>query len=154
MPGRAADLIKIPDSLWQRAEMTEALRRRDIGRVFHLVHQYTGASQTQIGIACVLPQPKVSGLMRGVSEVEELAVFQRIADGFNMPDHARMALGLAPKAPEALTGPVVPRQPDHRTLDIPSRNTYPVLAASPVADLPGAGPGESEEDTDPVQRRT
>jgi hypothetical protein len=154
MPGRAADLIKIPDSLWQRAEMTEALRRRDIGRVFHLVSQYTGASQTQIAVACVLTQGKVSRVMRGISEVEELAVFQRIADGFNMPDHARMALGLAPTAPEALTGPVVPRHSDRHTLDIPSRHTYPVLTASPGADLPGEGPGESEEDTDPVQRRT
>ena len=154
MPGRADDLIKIPDSLWQRAEMTEALRRRDIGRVFQLVSQYSGASQTQIGIACILTQGKVSRIMRGISEVEELAVFERIANGLSMPDPARTALGLAPQVAQLTTGSVVTRPPDRRTLDIPSRNTYPVLAASPGADLPGAGPGESEEDTDPVQRRT
>ena len=71
-----------------------------------------------------------------------------------MPDPARIALGLAPEVAQVTTGQVVTRPSGRRTLDIPSRNTYPVLAASPVADLPGAGPGESEEDTDPVQRRT
>jgi len=58
MPGRAADLIEIPASLWQRAEMTEALRDRDMGRVFRLVRQYAGASQTRLAIACGMTQGK------------------------------------------------------------------------------------------------
>jgi hypothetical protein len=154
MRKRAADLIEIPHSLWERAEMLDALRRRDIGRVFSLVQQYTGVSQTQIAIACGTTQPKVSGLIRGESKVKELAVFRRIANGLNMPDHARVALGVAPNASQVTTGPVVTRQPDRRTLDIPARYTYPVLAASPVSDLPGAGPEETEEDADLVRRRT
>ena len=36
MPGRAAELIEIPASLWQRAEALDALRQRDIGRLFQL----------------------------------------------------------------------------------------------------------------------
>jgi hypothetical protein len=52
MPGRANDLIVIPDSFWQRPEVTKALRERHMGRFFELVQQYTGASQTQIGMAC------------------------------------------------------------------------------------------------------
>jgi hypothetical protein len=47
MTGRANDLIKIPDSLWQRPETTTALRNRDIGRFFALLRQYAGASQTR-----------------------------------------------------------------------------------------------------------
>jgi hypothetical protein len=53
MPSRADDLIQIPASLWERPEVIAALRNRDIGRFFALVQQYSGASQTQIGIACV-----------------------------------------------------------------------------------------------------
>ena len=97
MPGRANDLIVIPDSFWQRAETIAALRGRAIGRLFQLVRQYTGASQTQIAIACGTSQGKVSDIMRGVQQVETLAVFERIADALGMPDPARIILGLAPR---------------------------------------------------------
>ena len=97
MPGRAHDLIVIPESFWQRPEVNAALRSRDIGRLFALVQQHTGASQTQIGIAIGWSQGKVSDLERGVSEVRHLTVFEQIADGLNLPDSARTALGLAPR---------------------------------------------------------
>jgi hypothetical protein len=67
MAGRAADLIEIPATLWQRAAMTEALSNRDMGRVFQLVRQYAGASQTQLAIACGMTQGKISDIMRTVS---------------------------------------------------------------------------------------
>ena len=89
--------MDIPASLWQRAEMRQALHRRDIGHVFRLVRQYAGASQTQIAIACGTTQPKVSDIMRDIQKVKELAVFERIADGLDMPDRARADLGLAPR---------------------------------------------------------
>ncbi len=98
MPGSANDLIKIPAWLWQRADMREALRCRDVGKVFQLVQQYSGASQTQIGMACVLTQPKVSELIRHLTEIEELAVFERIANGLAMPGSARADLGLAARS--------------------------------------------------------
>ena len=88
MPGRADDLIQIPASLWERPEVIAALRNRDIGRFFALVRQYAGASQTQIGIACVLPQGKVSDIIRGIQQVEKLEVFERIANGLGLPDPA------------------------------------------------------------------
>ena len=50
MPGRANDLIVIPASFWQRDQTTAALRNRDVGRLFDLLRQYAGASQTQIGM--------------------------------------------------------------------------------------------------------
>jgi hypothetical protein len=50
MPGRANDLIVFPDQFWERADVAEALRSRHMGRLFELVQQRTGASQTQIGI--------------------------------------------------------------------------------------------------------
>jgi hypothetical protein len=41
MPGRRVfDLIEIPDEFWQRADVLEALRRRDIGRLFVLFKRH------------------------------------------------------------------------------------------------------------------
>ncbi|WP_160161027.1 helix-turn-helix transcriptional regulator [Actinomadura sp. K4S16] len=98
MPGGASDPIVIPESLWERPQMTQALTSRDIGTVFHLLRQYAGASQTQIAIACGMTQGRVSGHMKeGGRRVTDLEVFERIADGLKMPDTARMALGLAPR---------------------------------------------------------
>ncbi|MBB4773626.1 helix-turn-helix domain-containing protein [Actinomadura livida] len=78
--------------------MTQALTSRDIRTVFHLVRQYTGASQTQIAIACGMTQGKVSETMKkGGRQILTLEVFERIADGLQMPDTARMTLGLAPR---------------------------------------------------------
>jgi hypothetical protein len=154
MPGRAADLIKIPDSLWQRAEMIEALRKRDIGRVFQLVSQYAGASQTRIGIACGMNQGKVSRIMAGKQHVMKLEVFQRIADGLNMPSHARAALGVAPHPFPVTTDPLPRPQPQRPNAAIPPRNTPLALDASMVSGLLGADLGDSEGGEDPVRRRT
>lgn len=97
MPGRVTDLLAIDGSFWDRPDVTEALRGRDIGWLFRLLAQYAGASQTRLAIACQTTQPKVSGYMRGVALVEALEVFERIADGLAMPNRARIALGLAPR---------------------------------------------------------
>jgi hypothetical protein len=131
MPGRADDLIQIPASFWERPGVVAALRHRDIGRFFALVQQYTGASQTQIGIACVLPQGKVSAIIHGIQQVEKLEVFDRIADGLGLPDPARIALGLAPRRPGSGQPPVVSSASRLFTLD----------------------EGDRQED-DPVRRRT
>jgi hypothetical protein len=142
MPGRANDLIVIPDSFWQRADVLAALRNRRIGQFFELLHQCTKASQTQIGMACVMTQGKVSDIMRGVAQVEKLEVFDRIADGLNMPDPARISLGLAPRRTR-------PAQA------IPSRDTRPAQqAATRVSDLLSLDPGDRQEEDDPVRRRT
>ncbi len=61
MPGRATDLIVIGDSFWERTDVIEVLRRRDIGHLFRLLAQYAGASQTRLAIACDMTQPKISG---------------------------------------------------------------------------------------------
>src|SRR6266550_4440971 len=97
MSGRAHELVVIPASFWQRDETVAALRGSAIGRLLQLVSQYTGASQTQLAIACGTSQGKVSDIMRGVQKVETLAVFERIADALGMPGPARITLGLAPR---------------------------------------------------------
>jgi len=148
MPGHADDLIVIPDSFWQRPETAAALRDRDMGRFFALVRQYTGASQTQIGMACGgLTQGKVSDIMRGVQEVKYLAKFEEIADGLHMPDFARVILGLAPRASAPQTasrksrGSIVPGE------------TNTVLRSSFVPGLLNLDSGDEQEDDDEVRRR-
>ena len=135
----------IPDSFWQMVETLGALRRRDIGRLFQLLNQYTGASQTQIGIAYGASQSTVSDIMRGVQKVETLAVFERIADALNMPDQARITLGLAPHQPS----------PDQRAMRaITPADTRPALHATHVSDLLNLDTGNTQEEDDPVRRRT
>lgn len=152
MPGRADELIEIPATLWQRAEMAEALRERDMGRVFRLVRQYAGASQTQLAIACGMTQGKISEIMRDIQRVIALEVFERIADGLSMPAPARAILGLAPRQYPASTGTVTARLVQRPAVLIPPQDAYqgegPSSAPSPpTVDLPG---GEE----DPVRRRT
>jgi hypothetical protein len=149
MPSRRIfDLIEIPDELWQRVDVLEALRDRDIGRLFVLLRRYTEVSQTRLAIACDTTQPKISGYMRGTAKVEELGVFERIADGLNMPDPARIVLGLAPKA--VTMGPAAaPAAPV-----IPPRDTRPALPPPAVSGLLSADAGDSEEDDPSVRRRT
>ena len=146
MPGRRVfDLIEIPDEFWQHPDVLDALRRRDIGRLFVLLNDATGVSQTRLAIACDTTQPKISGYMRGVAKVEELDVFERIADGLDMPDPARIALGLAPQA--VTTSPAVAPV-------IPPRDTRPALPGPAVSGLLSADVGDSEEDDPSVRRRT
>ncbi len=85
MTERITDPITVPASLWQRADTTDALRSWDVRRLFHLLRQYAGASQTRLGTACGLTQGKVSEIMSGAHRVTTLEVFERIADGLRMP---------------------------------------------------------------------
>ncbi|MDP9866035.1 MULTISPECIES: helix-turn-helix domain-containing protein [Streptosporangium] len=125
MPAEATEPVVILPKLWQRPEMLTALRNRNIGQLFRLIRQYTGFSQTRIGVAVNLSQGKVSEIMKGAAQVTSFEVFERIAEGLRMPDSARMALGLAP------TWPAAPRVIDavpHPASVIPSRDGTPTSA--------------------------
>lgn len=105
MPGRAADLIEIPDSLWQRAEMIEALHRRDIGRMFHLLRQYTGTSQTRLAIACGMTQPNLGKVDVTERRASFLLDTARAFLQYGKHDKAYLALRAAEEmAPEEIAG--------------------------------------------------
>lgn len=91
----ATQPIRLPAWAWERAEVREALRGRDIGAVFRCVQQYAGASQARIAVAAGMTQARVSEIIAGRREVSRLDVYERIADGLHMPDDARHLLGLA-----------------------------------------------------------
>lgn len=85
----------LPDWAWERADVRQALRARDVGAVFRHVQQYGGASQARIAAAVGMTQARVNEIINRRREVSRLDVYERIADGLNMPDDARHLLGLA-----------------------------------------------------------
>ncbi|MEU9984870.1 helix-turn-helix transcriptional regulator [Streptomyces sp. NPDC050856] len=88
-------LIELPGWAWERAEVRQALRARDMSAVFRYVQQYGGASQARIAAAVGMTQSRVNEIINGRREVSRLDVYERIADGLDMPDDARHLIGLA-----------------------------------------------------------
>jgi transcriptional regulator with XRE-family HTH domain len=91
----ATSPIQMPAWAWEKADVRQALRGRDIGAMFRFVQQYGGASQSRIATAVGMTQPRVGEILHGRREVTRLDVFERIADGLQMPDDARHLMGLA-----------------------------------------------------------
>jgi hypothetical protein len=98
----ARDPITLPGWAWRRADLQAALRERDMAAVLRAVQRYGGATQTRLAAATGLVQWRISEILRGQRVVTALDVFERIADGLDMPDYARVLLGLAPVHPAGL----------------------------------------------------
>ncbi|MEV4547870.1 XRE family transcriptional regulator [Nonomuraea wenchangensis] len=96
MHGNAFESIEIPAWVWDRDETREILKKRDIAGLFGLAVKYAGASQVRISAATGIAQGRISQHLRGQRQVTDLEVYERIALGLGLPDHARMLLGLAP----------------------------------------------------------
>lgn len=92
----------LPAWAWQREDVRDALRTRDVSALFRAAQRYTGASQSRIAIATGMLQGRVSEIVRNTRAVTTLDLFERIADGLSMPDDARMLMGLAPRHPAGL----------------------------------------------------
>lgn len=101
----ALEPIELPDWAWERAEVRQALRARDMGAVFRHVQQYAGASQSRIAMATGMTQARVNEIINRRREVSRLDVYERIADGLHMPDDARHLLGLAASREKRSGGP-------------------------------------------------
>src|ERR1017187_936090 len=69
-------------------------------------------SLTRLGAATGNAQGRVSEIIRGHYEVRTVKSLDRIAEGLGMPDHARVALGLAPTTQQHTAGaPTLPALP-------------------------------------------
>jgi transcriptional regulator with XRE-family HTH domain len=97
MTGSAFEPVRVPDWAWRRDDTRRLLRDRDVAGLFQFAQKYGGASQSRIAASTGILQGRVSELMAGSRRVTRLEVFERIADGLNMPDDARMLFGLAPR---------------------------------------------------------
>jgi transcriptional regulator with XRE-family HTH domain len=86
--------IALPNSFWHRPDVAAALTGRDMGELFRLLRSKAGITQTRIATATDMAQGRVSEIARGKRAVTTLAVYTRIADGLNMPEHARILLGV------------------------------------------------------------
>jgi len=93
----AFDPPAIPAAFWERPDVCQALRQRDMSALFRLLQQYLGLSQMRIGTAVGLGQGRMSEVINGIRGIRHTHVFERIADGLDMPDHARVLLGLTPR---------------------------------------------------------
>ncbi len=91
------DPLRIPEEFWLREDVGHALDERDVGALFRLLRGRLGASQNRIGTATGLSQGTVCQIMNDSRQVRALDVLERLADGLDMPDQARMRLGLAPR---------------------------------------------------------
>jgi tetratricopeptide (TPR) repeat protein len=93
----AFDPPAIPPAFWERPDVCQALRKRDMSALFRLLKKYLGLSQMRIGTAVGLGQGRMSEVINGIRGIRHTHVFERIADGLDMPDHARVLLGLTPR---------------------------------------------------------
>ncbi|OUC97401.1 helix-turn-helix domain-containing protein [Streptosporangium minutum] len=96
MHKNAFNPIEIPAWVWDRDESREILQKRDVAGLFNLAVKYDGASQVRISTATGISQGRISQIIRGQRQVTDLEVYERIAAGLGLPDHARMLFGLAP----------------------------------------------------------
>ena len=88
--------IELPDWAWQAPAVRAALRGRDVGALFRFAQQYAGVSQGRIAAAVDMTQSRVNEVINGRRLVTRFDVFERVAEGLEMPDDARRMLGLAP----------------------------------------------------------
>ena len=105
MSDRTGGNFRISQDFWCTPEVAEAFTRTDVAQLIRLVQKHTGASQTQVGTAVGLAQPKISDLTtphRSSSssrlDNRSIAVMRRIAHGLQMPRDVAAAflLGDAP----------------------------------------------------------
>ncbi|WP_223297530.1 helix-turn-helix domain-containing protein [Catenulispora acidiphila] len=88
--------VHLPATAWRRPDVRQALGDRNVSALLRFAQQHTGASQSRLAEAIGIGQGRLNELVNRRREVTSLEMFERIADGLNMPDSARMLLGLAP----------------------------------------------------------
>jgi tetratricopeptide (TPR) repeat protein/predicted XRE-type DNA-binding protein len=95
--------IDIPDHAWQQESTRQILRNRVAGPLFAFAQKY-GISQTRLAVATGVSQARINDLIKGRrGNITAIEAWIRIADGLNMPDHARAIMGLAPAVPAGAT---------------------------------------------------
>ena len=150
----AFDPPAIPSAFWERPDVCQALRQRDMGALFRLLCQYTGLSQMRIATAVGLGQGRISEIINGIRKIRDATVFERIADGLGMPDHARLLLGLSPRQiPSGRPRAAAPRPVPARTPTCSGRSPRPAASTVPSSGSCKARPTTSGSWTAASARR-
>ncbi|MGW3043160.1 tetratricopeptide repeat protein [Kitasatospora sp. NPDC001159] len=82
----------LPPHILERADVRDALNRRDLGEVFALARKWGGISFTKIGEAIDMKAERVGKLARGEGVITTMEKIIQVADGLRIPGHL---LGLA-----------------------------------------------------------
>jgi hypothetical protein len=98
VPRDAPEPIAIPEQVWRLPAVLDLCRGQDANGLFKLAKQY-GASNERIAYWTGTDAGEISKRLNGriTGPVKALDRWHRIADGLNMPDHARLELGIAPR---------------------------------------------------------
>lgn len=113
---RVFDPGTVPTAFWRRAEVCGALTRRDVAELFRLfLAGFPDCTQTRLALLTGHDRSDISNWVRGIrqSRVSDIEVLTRIADGLQLPDEARLLLGLASAGP--VPTPRRERRPEART---------------------------------------
>lgn len=120
MHGESFASFVVPAEVWEQPRMRQALTSRDIAAVLGLLQEaIPRLSQRRLATAIGTEQGRVNEWINRRRQVATLAMYEQIANGLEMPDPARVALGLAPRGIAA---------------------TVSVLGASPPPETPSASP--------------
>lgn len=100
MPSEAPAPIELPAEVWTRPDVLDMCRRRDAGALLRLANSSKfRVSQGRLAYWMDTEPGVVNKMINGKSgDVLRLDKWERIADALNMPDSARIALGLAPRS--------------------------------------------------------
>lgn len=96
---RVFDAGAVPVGFWRRDDVRGCLQHRDVGRLFRLfLEEFDGCTQTQLALLTHHDRSDISNWVRGTRQgrVSDIEVLTRIAEGLQIPDQARLMLGLAP----------------------------------------------------------
>ncbi|MGJ7905940.1 helix-turn-helix domain-containing protein [Actinopolyspora sp. H202] len=94
--------LNVPEPVWKRDDLRKACRDRDVGELFRVLQRSAGATQSQLSSATDILQGRVSEIVNGSRRITAFDVYERIADGLNMPDEVRVLFGLAPVRPSGV----------------------------------------------------
>lgn len=96
---RVFDPGSVPAAFWRQSEVQVALARRDVAELFRsYLTDFAECTQTQLALLTEHDRSDVSNWIRGTrhGQVSDINVLTRIAEGLQMPDDARILMGLAP----------------------------------------------------------
>lgn len=94
------DPARPPAEFWTRPDVTVALAARDMGALFAILRA-SGVSRLRLAMTVGLSETRVGAITQGRQTVIALHTFERIAEGLDMPDDARLTLGIAPRRQRA-----------------------------------------------------
>jgi tetratricopeptide (TPR) repeat protein len=105
----------VPPTFWEHPDVARALAERDMGSLFRLLKEHAGISHMRVGTAAEIGPGRISDVVNGKGRIAETQVFERIANGLNMPDAARLRLGLSIQQDPSSASPAKEPRPEQHT---------------------------------------